>query len=63
MHDEAFLTDQELMARWKCSKMKLWRLREANRLPAPIKLFGSEGSRNLTPVSAIRALEGEPVAA
>ena len=67
MQDEVFLTDAELMARWKCSKMKLWRLREAKRLPLPFKPCGGEGGRNLTPLSAIRALEtaatAEPVAA
>ena len=68
MNHEAFLTDRELMARWKCSKMKLWRLREANKLPPPIKLFGSEKSSNLTPLSVVMALEAaaaerEPVAA
>ena len=67
MQDEIFLTDPELKARWKCSKMTLWRLREAGRLPRPFKPCGGEGGRNLTPLSAIRALEtaatAEPVAA
>jgi hypothetical protein len=67
MTDEVFLTDAELMARWKCSKMKLFRLRRAGRLPAPIKLNGSDTSRNLTPLSVVRALEAasvpEPAAA
>ena len=43
MHDEAFLTDQELMARWKCSKMKLWRLREANSFRLPSSSSAARG--------------------
>ena len=67
MNDEIFLTDKQLCDRWHCSHMKLFRLRKAKRLPAPMKLNGSEKSRNLTPLSVVRSLEAvasrEPVAA
>jgi hypothetical protein len=56
-YDETFLTDAELQVRWKCSKMRLWRLRDEGRLPKPIKLGKSDRSHNLTPLSAVRKLE------
>ena len=54
---DQFFTDEELRTRWKCSDMKLWRLREKGKLPAPIKIGGS--GRNLTPVAAAIDLENE----
>ena len=53
---EVFLTDAELRARWKCSDMKLWRLRNSGRLAKPIKL--TVGGMNLTRLSDARAAEG-----
>ena len=40
--DEVFFTDAELMARRKCSKMTLWRLREANKLPRPLSSVATQ---------------------
>jgi hypothetical protein len=32
MEDEVFSTDPELCSRWRCSPMKLWRMRKAGKL-------------------------------
>jgi predicted DNA-binding transcriptional regulator AlpA len=53
--NEAFFTDKELRERWKCSQMKIWRLRDKGKLPKPIKIGGV--GVNLTRVSEIKALE------
>jgi hypothetical protein len=49
-----FFTDKELRARWKCSQMKLWRLRQDGKLYT-VKIGGV--GINLTPVSSVRQLE------
>jgi hypothetical protein len=51
---EEFFTDKELQARWKCSPMKLWRLRQAGKLRT-IKIGGT--GNNLTPASNVKELE------
>ena len=51
---ETFFTDKVLCDRWKCSHMKLWRLRAAGKLKS-VKIGGS--GTNLTPASQVRALE------
>ena len=53
--DEVFFTDKELQARWKCSHMKLVRLRASGKLRGTFKV-GDTGM-NLTPGSEVRALE------
>ena len=50
-----FVNDAELRERWRCSDMKLWRLRNAGKLPKPIKIGGT--GRNLTPLEAVEAME------
>jgi hypothetical protein len=52
--NETFLTDKELRARWRCSQMKLWRLR-ARGLLKTVKIGGT--GRNLTPASEVRGAE------
>jgi hypothetical protein len=51
---ETFLTDKELRKRWKCSQMKLWRLRQMGKLHT-VKIGGV--GVNLTPASNVRQLE------
>jgi hypothetical protein len=51
---EAFFTDKELRKRWKCSQMKLWRLRQMGKLQT-VKIGGV--GINLTPASLVRQLE------
>jgi hypothetical protein len=51
---ETFYTDKELRERWKCSNMKLWRLRQQGKLKS-VKIGGA--STNLTPASEVKALE------
>lgn len=53
LNDE-FYTDKELRARWKCSAMKLWRLRQLGKLHT-VKIGGV--GINLTPASNIKELE------
>ena len=53
---ELFFTDKQLCERWRCSHMKLWRLRKQGKLTQPIKIGGS--GTNLTPASVVKALEG-----
>jgi hypothetical protein len=53
---ELFFTDKQLCERWKCSHMKLWRLRQKGKLTKPIKIGGS--GTNLTPASVVKVLEG-----
>lgn len=52
--DEVFYTDRELRDRWKCSHMKLWRLRQQGKLIS-VKIGGA--GTNLTPASQVKALE------
>ena len=52
---EVFITDYELRQRWKCSAMKLWRLRDKGKLSKPIKIGGV--GYNLTRMSEVIALE------
>ena len=35
-----FFTDAELRERWRCSEMKIWRLRNRGVLKSPVKLGG-----------------------
>jgi hypothetical protein len=51
-----FFTDDELCERWKCSHMKLWRLRSQGKLPKPFKLGGPR-SKNLTSGGEVRRVE------
>jgi len=51
---EEFYTDEQLRKRWKCSHMKLWRLRQAGKLRT-VKIGG--GGRNLTAASEVKSLE------
>jgi hypothetical protein len=60
--EEAFFTDKELCARWKCSPMKLWRMRNQGKLKRPTKI-GGELARNLTHASEVRRLEAQDPAA
>jgi hypothetical protein len=53
---ELFFTDKQLCERWRCSHMKLWRLRQAGKLCKPIKIGGT--GANLTPGSVVKAIEG-----
>jgi hypothetical protein len=53
-----FLTDREVRARWRCSQMKLWRLRKRGKL-LPVKIDGI--GANLNPMSNVRELEVEVV--
>jgi predicted DNA-binding transcriptional regulator AlpA len=53
MRDEVFITDKQLISRWQCSAMQLWRLRKRGLLPRPIKI----GLKNLTPFDAVLRLE------
>ena len=55
MEDRKFVHDAELRERWRCSDMKLWRLRKAGKLPKPIKIGGT--GLNKTPLEAVEALE------
>ena len=50
-----FFTDKELRARWRCSQMKIWRLRQRGLLPPPVKIGGV--GWNSTPASEVKALE------
>lgn len=52
--ETVFYTDKELRERWKCSPMKLWRLRQGGNLKA-IKVGGT--GPNLTPLSEVMRLE------
>jgi hypothetical protein len=52
--EELFFTDKQLRERWKCSHMKLWRLRKRGLL-RPIKVGGI--GPNLTPSSEVKAAE------
>jgi hypothetical protein len=52
--ETVFYTDKELRERWKCSPMKLWRLRQRGNLKA-IKVGGT--GPNLTPLSEVEAVE------
>ena len=56
---EVFFTDPELCARWRCSKMKLWRLRQAGKLHS-IQL-GGRGYPWLTSDEEVARVEGRPV--
>ena len=60
MHDDVLLTDKELCARWHCSAMTIWRMRQDGRLPPPFKPSGKPLSHNRTPLSVVRALEATP---
>ena len=51
---ETFFTDKELCDRWKCSHMKLWRLRKQGKLKS-VKIGGA--GTNLTAASEAKALE------
>jgi hypothetical protein len=51
---ETFYTDKQLRERWKCSNMKLWRLRQQGKLKS-VKIGGA--GTNLTPASEVKALE------
>jgi hypothetical protein len=53
--EEVLLTDSQLIRRWGCTKMHLWRLRKRGILCPPIKL-GDRG-RNYTRASDIIELE------
>jgi hypothetical protein len=53
--NEIFFTDKELRKRWKCSQMKLWRLRRLGKLKKPMKIGGS--GINLTPGSEVKSVE------
>ena len=39
---ELFFTDKQLCERWRCSHLKLWRLRRAGKLCRPIKIGGTK---------------------
>ena len=52
--NEVFFTDKQLLERWHCSHMKLWRLRQKGKLK-PIKIDGV--GTNLNPASEVKALE------
>lgn len=52
--ETVFYTDKELRKRWKCSAMKLWRLRQKGQLKA-MKVGGT--GLNLTPSSEVEAVE------
>jgi hypothetical protein len=52
--DEAFFTDKELRARWRCSQMKIWRMRRRGQLKT-IKVGGT--GRNLTSASEVKGAE------
>ena len=54
--DKDWFTDNQLCARWSCSKMKLWRLRQRGKLSQATKIGGT--GPNLTRGSEVRALEG-----
>jgi hypothetical protein len=65
MSDETkFYTDRQLCERWHCTPMTLYRMRQKGVLRKPTKLLG-EGStsRNLTPDSEVRRLEGDNASA
>jgi hypothetical protein len=53
---EIFLTDKELCARWRCSHMKLWRLRNKGKLKQPTKIVGI--GVNLNRLSDVLEAEG-----
>jgi hypothetical protein len=53
--NEIFFTDKELRERWKCSQMKLWRLRQLGKLKKPMKIGGR--GINLTPGSEVKSVE------
>ena len=55
LETEAYITDAELKKRWRCSHMRLWRLRKAGKLSKPFKPGGS--GPNLTRVEEIRRIE------
>jgi hypothetical protein len=52
-----FFTDRKLCARWRCSHMKLWRLRSQGKLRKPVKIGDSVRALNLTPAEAVKQLE------
>jgi hypothetical protein len=52
-----FFTDEELRERWRCSEMKLWRLRKRGVLRAPIKIGNTNRTKNLTRREDVLAIE------
>jgi hypothetical protein len=50
-----WLTDEELISRWQCSRMTLWRMRRAKKLSKARKIGGL--TRNLTSLAEVEALE------
>jgi hypothetical protein len=56
-----FLTDQELAKRWRCSTMKLWRMRKAKRLHSFQP--GGPGGKHLTSLEEVARIEGTHKAA
>jgi hypothetical protein len=58
--EKVFYTDEELRKRWKCSSMKLWRLRDAGKLKS-VKIGGV--GNNLTPASNVKELEAADASA
>jgi hypothetical protein len=58
-NDQHYFTDRQLKARWHCSAMKLWRLREKGLLPTPVRI--GDGGPNLTPAEHVLRLEQTPI--
>ncbi len=54
-----FYTDKELCERWRCSPMKLWRLRQAGTLGKLTKIGAGPRckTKNLTPEDEVRRVE------
>jgi hypothetical protein len=58
---DTYFTDRQLRARWHCSAMKLFRLREKGLLPRPVRI--GDGGPNLTAAEHVHQLEGTLLAA
>jgi hypothetical protein len=57
--NDVWLTDKELCARWRCSPMKLWRMRASGKLRKGTKIGGT--GQNLNCLSEVKAIEGRHV--
>jgi hypothetical protein len=55
--ENVYSTDKQLRERWRCSQMKIWRLRHSGALKPPVKIGGVARGVNLTPASEVLALE------
>jgi len=53
--DDVWLTDRELCDRWRCSPMKLWRMRASGKLRKATRPGGT--GRNLNRLSEVKAVE------